>query len=128
MTAFCEAPGFQPWTVPSSVTQMKRAGLPGARRKSAGLPLNITPVGDPGAVWLGALATITVPVPLIGTIIAAPVVGSMRYSVEVPPALFETHHGEPPGLATRPQAFCRLGSMTPAGGVLAKFATRLVWV
>src|SRR5215472_5576387 len=106
---------------------MKMACLPVARRKSVGLPLNITPVGDPGAGWLGALATITVPVPLMGTMWAAPV-ASMAYSVEVPPALFDTHQGEPPGLATRPHAFCRLGSMTPAGGVLAKFATRLVWL
>src|SRR5260370_1417535 len=92
---------------------MKIACLPGARRKSAGLPLNIAPVGDPGAGWLGALATMTVPVPLMGTMCAAPV-ASMAYSVEVPPALFATHQGVPLGPDTKPQAFCRFGSMTPA--------------
>src|SRR5260370_37611003 len=106
---------------------MKLACLPGARRKSAGLPLNIAPVGDPGAGWLGALATMTVPVPLMGTMCAAPV-ASMAYSVEVPPALFATHQGVPLGPDTKPQAFCRFGSMTPAGGVLVKFATRFVSV
>src|SRR5215831_7603275 len=104
---------------------MNTAGLPGARRKSVGLPLNKTPVGDPGACWLGALPTITVPVPLMGTMCAFPV-ASILYSVEVPPALFATHQGEPPGEATKPHAFCRFGSITPGAGVLAKLATKLV--
>src|SRR5271170_4822154 len=52
-------PEFQPWIVPSSVTNKKTAGLPGARRKSVVLPLNITEVGDPGAGWLGALGILT---------------------------------------------------------------------
>src|SRR5260370_800807 len=44
--------GFQPEMVPSSVAKMKMACLPGARRKSVGLPLKTTPVGAdcvPGA-------------------------------------------------------------------------------
>src|SRR5208282_1912746 len=88
-------PGFQPCTVPSSVTNRKIACLPGvvpaagARRKSVALPLNIMPVGEPGAGWLGALGTITAPVGVGKAMIApAPV-----YRVEVPLALFETHHG-----------------------------------
>src|ERR1700686_2243433 len=99
-------PGFQPCTVPSSVTNMKSAGAPGARRKSVGLPLNITPVGDPGGVWLGAFGIFTNSLGegLIGTRCAAPV-ASIEYNVEVPPALLETHQGLPVGLETSPQAF-----------------------
>ncbi len=37
-------PGFHPEMVPSSVTKMNSAGIPGARVKSA-LPLNTCPVG-----------------------------------------------------------------------------------
>src|SRR5205085_10245955 len=102
--------------VPSSVTKMKMARMPGARRKSVALPLNITPVGDPGAGWLGALGIVTTN----GTIAPAPL-----YSVDVPPALLAIHQGLP-GLETRPQAFCRLGSVTAARpGILE---TRLVVV
>src|SRR5579883_1652470 len=73
---FCElstlmtavGPEFQPEIVPSSVTKINRAGVAGASKKSIGLPLNIIPVGDPGADWLGALGTVTIPLPLIGII------------------------------------------------------------
>src|ERR1700724_3452079 len=102
--------------VPSSVTKMKMARLPGASRKSVALPLNITPVGEPGAVWLGALGTVTTN----GTIAPAPL-----YKVEVPPALLEIHQGLP-GLETNPQAFCRLGSVTAARPGM--FETRFVVV
>src|ERR1700726_937378 len=79
-------PGFQPWTVPSSVTKRKKALLPGlfgSRRKSVGLPLNINPVGDPGGFWLGALRIFTnsLGAGLIGTRCAAPL-ASMEYRVE----------------------------------------------
>src|ERR1700675_3152514 len=120
MTAVARfTPGFQPCTVPSSVTKMKMAGAFGARRKSVGLPLNITPVGDPGGFWLGALRIFTnsLGAGLIGTRCAAPL-ASMEYRVEVPPALLETHHGLPVGLDTRPHAFCRLGSVSAALPVL----------
>ena len=44
---FAFTPGFQAATVPSSVTQMNSAGLPGASRKSVALPLKTMPVGVP---------------------------------------------------------------------------------
>src|SRR5580704_4885220 len=103
--------GFQPWTVPSSVTHKKIAWLPGVvptagvRRKSVVLPLNITEVGDPGAGWLGALGILT-PFPgappgaFSATIVTGTSTGAgvcpagfsgfkpdVLYSVEVPPAL-----------------------------------------
>jgi hypothetical protein len=39
----------------------------------------------------------------------------MEYSVEVPPALLETHQGLPFGLATSPQAFSRFLSCRGPG-------------
>ena len=80
------------------------AGLSEDNRKSAldrfrllqpHLPLNITPVGDPGVGWLGALGMVATS----GRIAPPPV-----YTVEVPPALFETHQGVL-GPWTSPQAF-----------------------
>src|SRR5882762_9827736 len=111
-------PPAQPWTVPSSVTKMNLAWLPLGRWKSAGLPLNIIPVGDPGIpFWLGALGIVTIPLPLIGTMATGGTDGGDRvnpeasYRVDVPPALLETHHGEV-GLATSPQGFWRFASGT----------------
>src|SRR5579872_2767780 len=128
MTALARfTPGFQPWTVPSSLTKMKTAGAPGASRKSVALPLNITPVGEPGGVWLGAFGIFTnsLGAGLIGIRCAAPV-ESIEYSVEVPPALLETHQGLPVGLETSPQAFCRFGSCS--GAWPATSETRFVCV
>src|SRR5580700_2401946 len=109
-------PGFQPCTVPSSVTNRKIACFPGVfptagvRRKSVALPLNNTPVGEPGAGWLGALGILT-PFPGVppgafsGTMVTGSSTGGgvwtagfsgfrpeVLYRVDVPPALFETHH------------------------------------
>src|SRR5690242_19727037 len=94
-----DAPPAQPCTVPSSVTKMNKADFPDGNMKSAGLPLNITPVGDPNPCWLGALRMDTIPLPLMGTMFAVnvPFVTVIEYSVDVPPALLETHHGVPLG-------------------------------
>src|SRR5258707_4498717 len=126
------APPAHPWTVPSSVTKMKSAARPDGRIKSVLLPLNITPVGEPGAGWLGAFGTVTMPLPLMGTIFAVtvPPATVMEYKVEVPPALLDTHHGVPAppptaGPETSPQAFCRFGSLVGAAPVLE---TILVWL
>jgi hypothetical protein len=97
---------------------MKIAGLPGANKKSVGLPLNMTPVGDPGAGCLGAFEIVTTR----GTILASPI-ESIAYKVEVPPALLDTHQGLV-GVETNPQAFCKLESVTGAPLVLE---TRFVW-
>src|SRR5271170_5597093 len=114
--------GLQPWIVPSSVTNKNTAGAPGARRKSVVLPLNNTAVGDPGAGWLGALRILTPfpgnpPAAFKATIVTGSSVGGgvwsagfggfkpeVLYSVEVPPALFEIHHGVA-GPWTSPHAF-----------------------
>jgi hypothetical protein len=81
---------------------------------------------DPAGVWLGALGIITnsLGAELTGTRLAAPVVGSIEYKVEVPPALFETHHGLV-GLATNPHEFCKFLS---SSGALPVLETRLVCV
>jgi hypothetical protein len=110
--------GFQPEIEPSSVTQMKMAGLPGASRKSVVLPLNITAVGFPNPWWPGAGGTVTT----VGRIVVGVVETS--YSVEVPVKLFEIHHGVD-GPCTSPQAFRRFESGTGAAPVLE---TRLVCV
>src|SRR5580704_6247186 len=94
-------PGFQPEIVPSSVAKMKMAALPGARRKSVGLPLKTTPVGAdcvPGAKPGGGTVTTSAlgfPLP--------------SYRVEVPELLFATHQGLPDD-RVRPHGFFKLGS------------------
>ena len=100
--------------------------MPGATRKSVALPLNMIPVGDPGAGWLGALGTITIPVPLMGTMDGTGGLALVtEYKVAVPAALFADHHGLP-GLATSPQGFLRLGSIMVAAGVTGMSDTKLV--
>src|SRR6266568_7342923 len=106
-------PGFHPETVPSSVTNRKMAGFPGASWKSW-LPLKICPVGLP--VWLllspGGIVTtrgMAVPVPV--------------YNVVTPVPLSETHHGLPE-LRDMPHGFTRLESVTAA--IPGMFETRFV--
>src|SRR5215471_14892416 len=117
MTACVDlTPGFQPATVPSSVTQMNSAGLPGARRKSVLLPLKTMPVGVPLPDWPPGAGMVTTSVGIVTGLVEA------LTSVEVPLALLEIHHGEV-AECTSPQAFLRLGSVACAPPV---FDTRSV--
>src|SRR3954462_8972986 len=108
-------PGFQPETVPSSVTQMNSAGLPGASRKSDGLPLNTIPVGVPRPDVPGAAGTVTTSEGSVTGMVDALV------SVDGPVALFEIHHGDV-APCTSPHAFRTLASVTT--GAAATFETR----
>src|SRR5580698_38149 len=105
--------------VPSMVEKRNRACLPGARRKSAGLPLAMVPVGVPvgkvlfaGLDW-GMVTTrgVMAPAPL--------------YRVLRPVPLSETHQGLP-DMRESPQGLTRLGSVT--GAMPEVLATRLTWV
>src|SRR5713226_7206189 len=131
-TAFVTfTPGFQPEMVPSSVAKMKIACLPGATKKSVGLPLKTTPVGAdcvPGAKPGGGTMTKL----LNGLLIPLPFEsgwGSGKkfwgfpppsYRVEVPELLLPIHQGLPFGFAgvgaarVRPQGLRKLGSTTAA--------------
>src|SRR4029077_6784300 len=97
-------PGFQADTVPSSVAQMNTAGFCGASRKSVGVPLNTMPVGVPVPDCDGAAGIVT----MIDRTVTGLVDAS--YTVDVPVALLETHHGVE-GPCTTPHAFLRLGSV-----------------
>src|SRR5215471_12600580 len=119
MIAFVgSTPGFQPDTVPSSVTQMNSACFPGASRKSAALPLKTMPVGVPALFWLGAPGTVTTSDGTVTGLVDALI------SVDVPVALFEIHHGVVAPW-TSPQAFLKFGSATTVESA-ATFATRSV--
>ena len=100
------------------------AALPGTRRKSVLIPLNTTPVGVPGAGWLGAFGTTTTPLGLIGISAPAPV-----NSCELPSLLFETHHGLEE-LRASPQGFFRCTSVgwVGAGTTVVRSDTRLTWL
>src|ERR1700722_6789861 len=112
-------PEFQPWIVPSSVTNKKTAGWPGA----LGI-LTPFPGMPPGALS----ATIVTGTSTGGGVCPEGLAGfkpELLYSVEVPPALFEIHQGVA-GPWTSPHAFCRLGSVTEAAGVTGTLDTRFV--
>src|SRR5438270_1225093 len=102
-------PGFQPEMVPSSVAKMKMACLPGARRKSVGLPLKTRPVGAdwvPGAKPGGGTVTTSgPPLSFVGCGFPLP-----SYRVDVPELLLATHQGLLPVLRVSPQGFLRLVS------------------
>jgi hypothetical protein len=110
--------------VPSSLTKMKSAGLPGLNRKAVAFPLNTIPVGDPGGGWLGAFGTTTTPLGLMGMTAPAPVRRS-----ELPSLLSEIHQGLV-ALRTNPQGFLRCASAgcVGAGVTVAPSDNKLVWL
>src|SRR5512147_26190 len=95
-------PEFQPEIVPSSVTNRKRAVLPGTSSKPV-VPLKTVPVGTPGSLPVAG-GTVTTsdcatPAPL--------------YRVESPVPLSAAHHGVVE-LRERPQGLTRFGSVNVA--------------
>src|SRR5260370_13549085 len=110
-------PGCQPEMVPSSVAKMKMACLPGARRKSVGLPLKTTPVGAdcvPGANPGGGTVTTSGPPFCFG----GKGLPWPSYSVEVPELLLPTQKAllEERG---RPHGFFRFGAHRSALPLMA---------
>lgn len=101
LAAVASTPGFQPEIVPSSVTNRKRAGFPGAREKLVP-PLNKVPVGVPVLLTLGFAG---------GMVTTSDSVAPVpSYSVERPVPLSEIHHGLPE-LLNRPHGLTRLMSV-----------------
>src|SRR5437867_8478134 len=105
--------GFQAEIVPSSVTNINRAGLPEVTSKSV-LSLKTAPVGAAGLLPPEGGGIVTTK----GTASPAPL-----YSVETPVPLSATHHGLVE-LRASPQGFTKLGSVLAAR--LGMSETRLI--